>query len=160
MTDAAAEVTVRAMRWWDIEQVAALEQRLFPDSAWTAEQLWSELAGVPETRWYLTATSGDDVVGYAGLFAVPPEADVQTLAVAPGVQGTGLGRRLLGALVDHAVERGCTAMLLEVAADNQAAQRLYESAGFDPIARRSRYYPDGTDALVLRRRLRREPVDG
>lgn len=160
MTPDAQDATLRAMRWWDVEPVAALEQQLFPDSSWTAEQLWSELAGVPATRWYVVAATGDDVVGYAGVFVVPPEADVQTLAVAREAQGRGLGRRLLDALVDHAVGVGCTTLMLEVAAGNEAAQRLYAAAGFETIARRSRYYPDGSDALILQRRLHREPADG
>ena len=41
-------------------------------------------------------------------------------------------------------------MLLEVAADNDAAQALYASAGFVEIARRPGYYPGGRDAVVMR----------
>lgn len=154
------QLSLRAMRWWDVEPVAALDRSLFPTSAWTPEQFWSELAGVPESRWYVVAESGDDVVGYGGVFVVPPEADVQTLAVAREAQGRGLGRRLLDALVEHAVDRGCTTLMLEVNAGNRAAQQLYAAAGFETIARRSRYYPDGSDALILQRRLHREPADG
>ena len=36
---------VKPMRWWDIEQIAALEKVLFPtDSPWTPAMFWSELA--------------------------------------------------------------------------------------------------------------------
>lgn len=153
MTGQREEVRVRAMRWWDVGRVHALEAVLFPRDAWTPELFWSELAGVPASRWYVVAEQGEVVVGYAGLFAVPPEADVQTVAVAPEAQGGGVGRRLLDELVAEARRRGCPALLLEVAADNERAQALYEADGFETIARRSRYYPDGTDALVMRRRL-------
>jgi ribosomal-protein-alanine N-acetyltransferase len=151
-------VRLRPMRWWDVEAVHALERSLFPHDAWSQELFWSELAGVPDSRWYVVAERGDDaagpaVVGYAGLFAVPPEADVQTVAVAAPEQGRGLGRRLLHALLGEARRRGCTSLVLEVAADNEPARALYAGEGFETLARRSRYYPDGTDALVMRRRL-------
>lgn len=148
------------MRWWDIERVHALEAVLFPHDAWTPELFWSELAGVPASRWYVVAEHGGVVLGYAGLFAVPPEADVQTVAVAPDAQGGGVGRRLLEALVAQSRVRGCRTLLLEVAADNTRARVLYEAAGFEAVARRSRYYPDGTDALVMRRRLAEEVGGG
>ena len=96
------------------------------------------------------------VDGYVGLYAVPPQADVQTIAVAPRSQGRGLGRALLGALVAEAGSRGCTQLLLEVRDDNEPAITLYESAGFERQGRRRDYYGHGLDALVLRLRLGRE----
>jgi ribosomal-protein-alanine N-acetyltransferase len=46
-------------------------------------------------------------------------------------------------------------VLLEVRADNAAAQALYAGAGFERIGVRRGYYrPGGTDALVLRLQLR------
>ena len=78
---------------------------------------------------------------------------VQTLAVAPSHQRRGLGRGLLDAMLGRAVSAGVRWVHLEVAADNAAAQALYARAGFTTLARRRRYYADGTDALVLRATL-------
>jgi len=146
-------VTVRALRWWDVEEVAALERELFAHDPWSVEQFWGELAHVPETRWYVVHDDGSGIDGYAGLFAVPPEADVQTIAVAPRSQRRGLGRELLDAVVDEAVRRGCTQLFLEVRVDNDAAIGLYQRAGFERQGRRRNYYGNGVDALVLRRRI-------
>jgi len=94
-------------------------------------------------------------VGYAGLLVSGHQADVQTLATASAEQGKGLGRRLLDALVTEARRREAGEVLLEVRADNAAAQALYARAGFERIAVRRGYYrPGGTDALVLRLQLR------
>jgi ribosomal-protein-alanine N-acetyltransferase len=145
--------SLRPMRWWDIDAAAAIEQELFPD-AWTVETFWAELAGVPETRHYLVAEDGGTVVGYAGIFATRHQADVQTVAVAPGRQGSGLGGLLLQALVDEARRRGCSEVLLEVRVDNGPALGLYERFGFERISvRRGYYQPGGVDGLVLRLRL-------
>jgi ribosomal-protein-alanine N-acetyltransferase len=56
-------------------------------------------------------------------------------------------------LVAIAESCGCTEVMLEVSTDNDAAQRLYQRAGFAEIARRRGYYRSGGDAVVLRRAI-------
>ncbi len=74
-----------------------------------------------------------------------------TIATAPGQQGRGTGRLLLADLVRRATAHGVEAVLLEVRADNAAARRLYDRAGFEVISVRRRYYqPGDVDALVMR----------
>ncbi len=90
------DVVVDRLRWWDLDEVQELERQLFAADPWTAGQFWSELARVPESRWYVVARRGSRIVGYAGVFVVGPEADVQTVAVALGERGRGTGRALLG----------------------------------------------------------------
>lgn len=140
------------MRWWDVEALMPLERELFGATAWTPETFWSELAH-PETRWYVVAEEDEQVLGYAGLLAPGLEADVQTVAVAPGAQGKGVGKKLLDALIVQAREREATSLLLEVRADNEPAIGLYGSRGFERIAVRRRYYqPGDIDAWVMRLR--------
>jgi [ribosomal protein S18]-alanine N-acetyltransferase len=148
-----AAVVLRPMRWWDLEAVASLEPVLFPDDAWSPELLWSELAGVPDSRTYLVAEADGEVVGYAGLWAHGDAADVQTVAVAPHQQRRGTGARLLRALIEDAERRGAGEVVLEVRADNAAALELYRVAGFERVGVRRGYHAGGrVDALVLRRR--------
>ena len=150
-------IRLRPMRWWDVEAARALDAELFGPTAWTAAAFWSELAAGP-TRWYVVAEStgpGETVAlaGYAGLLVPGPEADVQTIAVAPSAQGQGLGTRLLRALTARAVRSGARSLLLEVRADNAPAIALYEREGFERISVRRRYYqPGDVDAWVMRRR--------
>jgi ribosomal-protein-alanine N-acetyltransferase len=156
---AAGGITLREMRWWDIEPVLQLEVRLFPEDAWSAGMFWSELAharGPDATRRYLVAEEvakkGDSsLVGYGGLAAVGGTGDIQTIGVLPGHRGTGLGARLLHALLRAAVGFECEEVLLEVRVDNAPAQRLYERFGFVPIGvRRGYYQAANVDALVMR----------
>ena len=144
---------LRPMRWWDVADVAALERELFPHDAWSTEQFWSELAHVPDTRWYVVHEDDEGVDGYVGLYAVPPEGDVQTIAVAPRAQGHGVGRELLDALVVEARRRGCAQLFLEVLDGNAPALALYDSSGFERTGRRASYYGPGLDAVILRLRL-------
>ncbi|MER7917594.1 MULTISPECIES: ribosomal protein S18-alanine N-acetyltransferase [unclassified Streptomyces] len=143
------------MRWWDIDQVLELEKDLFPEDAWSRGMFWSELAhsrGAEATRRYVTAEDGTGrVVGYAGLAASGDLADIQTIAVARDLQGSGLGGRLLTDLLGAATAFECHEVMLEVRVDNIRAQKLYERFGFAPIGfRRGYYQPGNVDALVMR----------
>ena len=104
--------TVTPMRWWHVAAVQGLESELFPSDPWSAEQFWSELA--QPTRRYLVALDGDDVLGYAGMFVLPPDADVQTVGVAPSAQGRGVARALLSRLFEGVDTDGVTHTMLEV----------------------------------------------
>jgi ribosomal-protein-alanine N-acetyltransferase len=144
-----AELT--RMRWWQIDAVLPLENDLFVDDRWTARTYWSELAQL-DTRHYVVAVEGSEVIGYGGLCDYPDEAFVQTIAVARKAQGAGLGSQLLQALLDEAQRRGHRRVLLEVRADNDRAITLYERFGFRRSGvRRGYYQPSGSDALVMTR---------
>jgi [ribosomal protein S18]-alanine N-acetyltransferase len=142
-------VTLRPMRWWDVDGVMDLERDLFGDESWTIAMFWSELAE-PESRFYVVAQEGKEIIGYAGLCAYPEESFVQTIAVKRGRQGEGIGARMLTALIDEARRRDEPMVGLEVRADNEVAQRLYARFGFEQIGVRKAYYqPSGTDAVLM-----------
>jgi ribosomal-protein-alanine N-acetyltransferase len=142
-------VTLRPMRWWDVDGVMDIERALFGDECWTVAMFWSELSE-SDTRYYLVAQDGEEIVGYAGLCAYADESFVQTLGVRSNYQGRGLGARLLAALIDEAVRRDEPMVGLEVRADNLVAQRLYQRFGFEQVGIRKGYYqPSNTDAVLM-----------
>lgn len=147
----ATDVTVRAMRWWDIAPAAGLEAKLFPGDAWSPESFWSELAQY-DSRHYVVAERDGVLLGYAGLAVAVGEADVLTVAVDAAEQGHGHGGRLLRELLAEADRRGCGDVLLEVRGANEAALALYRRHGFEQVGVRRRYYANGEDAIVMRRR--------
>ncbi|MBX3077671.1 MAG: ribosomal protein S18-alanine N-acetyltransferase [Cryobacterium sp.] len=138
----------------DLGRIMALETSTFKTDAWSAETMRGELEN--PNCWYLVAfrpeTPGQ-LDGYAGLL-IPrgaKEADIQTIAVAPEVRRSGLGRTLMVTLINEAAKRGAEEVFLEVRADNPAAQELYRTLGFEQLAVRPQYYqPDGVDAIVMR----------
>jgi ribosomal-protein-alanine N-acetyltransferase len=78
------------------------------------------------------------------------EAEILTLAVAPGQQRRGCAGALLDAVIDALRRDGVRSLFLEVDAGNAGAISLYEAHKFCRIARRKRYYRSGADALVMR----------
>ena len=116
---------------------------------WTGEEIAALAASGA-----LVADDGDR--GFALISIAADEAELLTIAVAPDARRRGLGAGLLGAAEAAARERGGARMLLEVAADNDAAIALYARAGFETIGRRKGYYQreaGRVDALTMAKRL-------
>jgi ribosomal-protein-alanine N-acetyltransferase len=143
----------------DLAAVLVLEDALFGNEAWTEGMLAAELAGVPDSRYYLVAEDESTLVGYAGLMDAGGQADVLTMAVAQDRWGEGIGATLLTELLAEATRRGCREVFLEVRVDNPRAQSLYRRYGFAEVGvRRGYYQPSGTDALVMRWAADGEPA--
>jgi ribosomal-protein-alanine N-acetyltransferase len=139
-------VDIRTMSRSDIPAVAELESEIYPQP-WSPTVFFDELA--MENRRYLVAMDDDGLlVGYCGLLIVEEDAHVTTIAVAPRSRGHQLGTRLMLEMVEAALDAGTRHLTLEVRVSNDAAQKLYEAFGFDPVGRRKNYYKD-EDALVM-----------
>ena len=134
----------------DVPAVAALEAELFGVDGWSETSVREELTGPRRTA--LVAEDGG-LAGYAITLLAGDVVDLQRIAVAPPHRRTGLAGRLLTELQGSAREAGADRMLLEVSAVNTGALAFYAVSGFVEIDRRSRYYRDGTDAVVLRAAL-------
>ncbi len=127
---------------------AAIHAASFPpEEAWS-EAAFAELFAMPGARGLVDPVGGIILVRHAA-----DEAEILTLATLPEARRQGVAAGLLAAALRHAAAQGVGRMFLEVSAGNGAAQRLYETAGFAACGRRRRYYPDGSDALVLQRTL-------
>jgi ribosomal-protein-alanine acetyltransferase len=149
--ESGSEFEVREARKEDLEQVLAIEKSWPTTPGWSASQFAEELES-GRSR-FIVATSSGAVAGFAVLWVVGLEAQLLTIAVHPDAANKGCGRRLLARAMAIGSSWDCTRMTLEVSALNQAALRLYESEGFQVVGRRAKFYPDGSDALLMDRVL-------
>lgn len=96
-------------------------------------------------------------IGFAVSRMAADEAEILSIAIAPGQRGRGLSRQLLLTHLGHLAGRGVRTVFLEVEENNQPARRLYDRAGFAIAGRRERYYREAggeqLNALVMRRDL-------
>jgi ribosomal protein S18 acetylase RimI-like enzyme len=78
----------------------------------------------------------------------PGEAEIRALAVAPGTQGQGIGRALLGAVLQRAARQGVRELVLSTQPEMRTAHRLYEQAGFTRLPDRDWSPEPGVNLLV------------
>lgn len=101
------------------------------------------------------ATGTAPLLGYALGWWVVDELQLLSIATRPEARRRGVARRLLEALSAAARAAGGQRVSLEVARNNLAAVRLYESAGFAVFNVRKQYYREtGDDALEMELTLR------
>lgn len=158
---AATKFRLRRMRVSDIDQVYALEERIFP-TPWTRRSYEFELERNPASeQWVIEAWVEHDewsVVAYSVCWRLGDEVHVANLAVAPKFRRRGLGRRLLHHVLGRAADKGIKSATLEVRSGNQAAQALYSSFGFEVVGRRKRYYSNNHEDALLMQLPRLDPV--
>jgi len=64
-----------------------------------------------------------------GLFHAADSGLIESLVIAEGRRGEGIGRQLLQTAVRLLEEAGCAEISVSTGADNEAAQKLYFDAG-------------------------------
>lgn len=134
--------------------VAALHRVCFPEDPWDAESIAQimKMAGF----FGRIARLRDDPVGFALALAHGDEAEILSMGVVPPSRRMGAGTALLESVCLEARRRGVEYIVLEVAADNNAARALYAARGFTDVGRRRNYYHRAgcfADALILRMAL-------
>ena len=82
----------------------------------------------PSTHGIVAEADGN-VVGFAFLTERDPVRSIGPIAIDPGVQSHGIGRRLMGALLKRA--RGASSIRLVQAGYNLHSMSLYATLGFD-----------------------------
>ena len=135
----------------DLETIANIEKRCFPEDAWTKKMLESGLH--TPYGWSVLAERGGQVCGYACLFSLFETAELLNIAVDIPYRRQGVGERLMTALHEKARELGAQRIMLEVRASNAAAIALYRKYGYEKISVRKGYYSGGEDADIMEKIL-------
>ncbi len=137
-----------AMNTEHVDRVYRIEEESF-FTPWSKQSIRSEINN-PIGR-YVVLCDGAEVVAYGGFWIVPPEANINNIAVAPEHRGKHLSKMLMNHLMEMGRNEGAKEMYLEVRSSNYVAQNLYRSLGFKMIGLRKGYYVDtDEDAIVMR----------
>ena len=145
-------IEIAAATRGDLDDVAALEVIAFADP-WTRQAFEAALKE-RHARFRIARFPNHALAGYLIAWFVLDEGEIANLAVVPAARRRGIARALLDEIVAEAKESQIARLFLEVRESNTAAQALYASLGFAPIARRARYYRKPVeDAIVLRLEL-------
>jgi ribosomal-protein-alanine N-acetyltransferase len=141
----------------DVERVVEIAAGLPSTPQWSTSVYVAALAQEHRPRRIaLVAADADSdaVFGFAIASLVPPQAELESIGVAAGVQRLGVGSRLLEALILELRKDRVDDLILEVRASNAGAVGFYRSLGFSEDGRRIRYYADPVeDAVLMRLRI-------
>ncbi len=136
------------MRLTDLDPVVRLEAQIY-EFPWSAGNFKDSLSA-GYSCWILFDAGA--IAGYAVVMIGVDEAHLLNLSVARARQRHGLGRKLMGHLLEVAKAYESQRFLLEVRQTNAAAQSFYASHGFAELGVRRYYYPahEGReDAIVM-----------
>ena len=155
---------IRSFTRADLDPVSELEVRTFSEP-WRRESFGRllEVASV-SVRGADDPAADDDaapgcstLIGYGIVLVAADQGELANIAVVATYRGRGVGRLLLNDLLERARAAGVRQLFLEVRVSNEAALRLYASAGFEEVGRRPNYYQaPREDARVLRPTLKQD----
>lgn len=146
-----ARLSVRPPQLGDARTLAEAELECFSDP-WPPQFFASEILADGRFNRLLVDPAGRMV---AYLFCAWQYLDLHVLKVAtmPQFRGCGLARRLMVLAENHTVEMGGESLILEVRSSNEAAITMYETLEYDHAGIHARYYQNGEDAVVMRKRM-------
>jgi ribosomal-protein-alanine N-acetyltransferase len=130
----------------DLHFLENLEQVCFPLENWNFKQIQSHHEMHPSLLYF--EESSDIPLGYLLYSETSFELEILRVGVLTEARRRGIGENLVDFLVDLAEERD---IILEVNCQNFPAIALYEKKGFINFAVRKRYYPDGKDAILMKK---------
>ncbi|MGB8215411.1 MAG: N-acetyltransferase [Anaerolineales bacterium] len=130
----------------DLGQLRRVEQACFPKDAWPLLDLMAVLTFPDVIR--LKAVADDRMVGFIAGDPHRTEgiAWIATLGVLPEYRRQGIARALLLECEKHLK---APRLRLCVRPENAGAIRLYEQEGYVHVGTLTKYYNDGSDALVM-----------
>lgn len=139
-------IEVRPMNAETAHKVAEIEALSF-SSPWPPESFFNILNN--NNALYLVALADGIVAGYIGIFDLIDEFSIINIATHPDYRNKGIGRLLMQSIHDHADNKGCALITLEVRESNIPARSLYESFGYKESGRINNYYSDPKEDAIL-----------
>jgi ribosomal-protein-alanine N-acetyltransferase len=143
----AESVTTRDAHAVDLDAIAALERAAFP-VPWKREYFEVEIGAAHRFNRVAIGPRGD-LAGYVFCAFAAGELHVNKIATGEMHRRRGIASYLMDEVLGFARAARVEEVYLEVRVSNRAARAFYAGLGFREAGRRSRYYLDGEDALVL-----------
>ena len=116
---------------------------------WTKSQWMKELTDPKRICLGIIDVETKNLLGLCSSWLVIDELQITFIAVHPSHKRKGLGKFLLSDLIKRSKLLQINHIFLEVKQNNEPAKALYNSMGFKTVGKRSNFYQDGSDALLL-----------
>lgn len=138
---------IREMAYEDLQQVEQIEKESF-SMPWS-QQGFKDALELEDTQLMVIEQDGK-IIGYTCMYISFNEGEITNVAVSKELRGLGLGKELMKATLDNAVNRNVDRVVLEVRVSNQSAIGLYKSMGYEELGIRKNFYEHPKeDALIM-----------
>jgi ribosomal-protein-alanine N-acetyltransferase len=147
-----ADAHVRRMTPADLDRVIEIAGSLKEAPHWPRSTYLAALEPTAVRRRIALVAeepNSGTVAGFAVASLLPPQAELENIAVTSTEQRKGLARQLFAALSAELKAAQIAELLLEVRASNHPALEFYRLLGFVEAGRRPRYYHDPVEDAVL-----------
>jgi ribosomal-protein-alanine N-acetyltransferase len=142
---------VRPMELKDLDAVLALERDSFHEP-WTEQHFRYELNENPYGFTFIAEQEGI-ILGFINFWIMFEQATINQIAVVPKFRHKGIGATLIIDALGRMKKAGVSQINLEVRVSNKIAQDFHQKFEFKEALKKSRYYHDGEDALLMVRAL-------
>jgi ribosomal-protein-alanine N-acetyltransferase len=147
-------VRIRRMTLADLDRVMEIAGSLKEAPHWPRSAYRTALepeAAPPRIALIAEEAVSGAMAGFLVASLLPPEAELELIAVDPAAQRRGLARRLFSVLAEELRAAQVAEVVLEVRASNLPALTFYRQLGFVESGRRKDYYQIPVeDALLMR----------
>ena len=145
-----AKIRVRIAKSSDLDDIYDLDVQTFA-MPWSKEALSYDILE-NDNAFVIVAEYEGEFAGYADIWTVLDEADLNSIAVRVDFRRKGIGDAIMLAMTEMLPANGVATINLEVRVSNMPAIKLYKKYGFNECGVRPGYYLDnGEDALIMKR---------
>lgn len=144
------KIRVRIAKSSDLDDIYELDVQTFA-MPWSKEALSYDILE-NDNAFVIVAECEGEFAGYADIWTVLDEADLNSIAVRVDFRRKGIGDAIMLAMTEMLSANGVATINLEVRVSNIPAIKLYKKYGFKECGVRPGYYLDnGEDALIMKR---------
>lgn len=138
----------RLMKKEDIEDVLTISNSCFKgNESWDKPSLISEMSN--HLAHCFVLSENDTILGFANVWIIIGEANINSIAIDESLRGKGLGSSLVNGILKYCTQNNTNEITLEVRESNLAAQNLYKKYGFTIEGTRPNYYSNNGESAVL-----------
>ncbi len=141
---------IRRLEKADISSIINLQASCGFTDGWNEQMLASAF----DNRFVAFGYYVEDILkGFIGIDTGIYEYEIESVLVDKEFRRQGIAKKLLNQALKLARENAIESVFLEVRKNNLPAIKLYCEAGFNQIGERKGYYPDGENAIILKKEI-------
>ncbi|MDF3820030.1 GNAT family N-acetyltransferase [Leptospira sp. 96542] len=136
---------IRNLNESDLANLLSWESLCFPGEEWTEKMMRTHLEFHPGF-----VLEDANPVAYSLVCETPWEIEIFRIASLPQFRNLGFASTLIRELISKFPTKD---FFLEVKESNSIAYKLYRKLNFEELERRKNYYPDGSTAILMKRKF-------